>query len=249
MRKVSTFRLIALATVVLLFSSLGVVASVGAAGTVAPEGYWLVTPQGAVFPYGGASTLFGPASTIKGLRAPIVGIVATPSRNGYWMVAADGGVFAFGQAKFYGSLANLKLHAPIAGIAASPSGHGYWLVGQDGGVFAFGDAPFLGAVGVTSPLDTWIGIAASPSGRGYAVVSESGTVKSFGDGSTFFGPSPSHFYAMPGYIVGIQTNRRGYWLFGSDGSVNANTSTNVGDVTTLPSLNVIVASNANPYSP
>ena len=113
--------------VALLSSSMDAVATAGPAapaGLAETVGYWLVTPHGAVFPYGSASTLYGPASTINGLQAPIVGVAATIDRKGYWMVGADGGVFAFGDAKFYGSLGGLKLHAPISAIAVSASGHG-----------------------------------------------------------------------------------------------------------------------------
>ena len=62
------------------------------------------------------------------LRAPLVGMAATPSGAGYWLVAADGGVFAFGDAAFFGSAGTTLLDAPMIGMAAAPSGAGYWLL-------------------------------------------------------------------------------------------------------------------------
>jgi 3D (Asp-Asp-Asp) domain-containing protein len=107
------------------------------------------------------------ASVPTGLRAPIVGIAATPDGNGYWLVGADGGVFSFGDANFYGSAANTHLKAPIVGIAATPDGNGYWLVGADGGVFSFGDANFYGSAANTHLKAPIVGIAATPDGNGY----------------------------------------------------------------------------------
>src|SRR5690348_4022535 len=93
----------ALVVTVLALSSFGVGSAAPAAPAPLRPGYWAFTAQGGVYPYGGADSMFGPASVMSGLRAPIVGAAATPARDGYWMVAADGGVFAFGHAGFYGS--------------------------------------------------------------------------------------------------------------------------------------------------
>jgi ketosteroid isomerase-like protein len=79
------------------------------------------------------------------LNAPIVAIMARPQGDGYWEVGADGGIFNYGEAKFHGSLGNVKLNAPIVDGVATPTGNGYWLVAGDGGIFAFGDAGFMGA--------------------------------------------------------------------------------------------------------
>jgi hypothetical protein len=50
--------------------------------------------------------------------APAVGIAASPSGAGYLIATADGGVFAFGDARFAGSLGNVRLAQPIVAIAA-----------------------------------------------------------------------------------------------------------------------------------
>jgi hypothetical protein len=215
-----------IASVALVFSSFGTAAA--AAGPNA-SGYWLATAQGAVFPFGGASTVFGPASTIFGLHGPIVGIVATPRRDGYWMVASDGGVFAFGRAAFYGSLGNRSLNAPITGMASTPDGRGYWLVGADGGVFAFGDAVFAGSSAGNLPLAilmgddvraTVAGIVAAPDGRGYALVTQAGGVLPFGSAPKFFTPRTSvPNLLLP--IVGVAKAPVGFWMLALDGGIFA----------------------------
>lgn len=118
---------------------------VGIADADDTGGYWLTRADGGVFPHGSASTTFGPASVIRGLREPIVGIAPTPSRDGYWLVAADGGVFAFGNAEFFGSMGGQPLNSPIVGMASTVDGGVYWLVSRDGGVFSFGNAQFMGS--------------------------------------------------------------------------------------------------------
>ena len=206
-------------------------------------GYWLVRADGATYPFGKASPYLGPASTIRGLNRPIVGVAANPDRQGLWMVAADGGVFSFGDARFYGSAANLELAAPIVGMAATPDGGGYWLLGADGGVITFGDAPYLGRAyfpcsGVISPfgsrsgcpamVDEGAGIAATGDGAGYWIADTSAQVQHFGDAGdlgTYSGPVP-----INGPTIGItptpapsssSSPEQGYYLVGADGGVFA----------------------------
>jgi len=67
------------------------------------------------------------ASVPADLRAPMVGMAATPDGGGYWLVGADGGVFSFGDANFYGSAERMHPASPIVGMAVTPDGGGYWL--------------------------------------------------------------------------------------------------------------------------
>jgi hypothetical protein len=86
-------------------------------------------------------------------------------------------VFTFGDARFYGSLGDMKLHSPVVGMAATPDGGGYWLVAADGGVFTFGDARFYGSLGGGStPI---VGIIANDD-LGYRLVGPTGTTYAFG---------------------------------------------------------------------
>ena len=109
------------------------------------SGYWLVEEQGAVSPFGSASSEGSLGSPEVGTG--IVGIAATPDGRGYWLAGRNGGVFAMGDAAFLGSAGAFPLNRPIVGMAATPDGRGYWLVASDGGIFAFGDAKFNGSTG------------------------------------------------------------------------------------------------------
>jgi hypothetical protein len=84
------------------------------------NGYWLVTADGAVYAFGGA-TYYGGANGLK-LVAPIVGIVATPDGKGYWLIGADGGVFTYGDARFFGtpSTVGANLNSAVVGAASVP---------------------------------------------------------------------------------------------------------------------------------
>ena len=104
---------------------------------------------------------------------------AAPAPTGYWLVGADGGVFAFGDARFYGSLAGMRLNAPIKAMVATPDGKGYWLVGADGGVFAFGDARFWGSLAGVSLNRPIVGMATDPQTGGYWLVGADGGVFAF----------------------------------------------------------------------
>ena len=180
------------------------------------KSYWVFTANGAVYPFGTASS-HGTATTTA-LRQPIVGDAATPDGAGYWLVAADGGVFSFGDATFYGSLGNKVLNKPIVGIAATPDGGGYWLVAADGGVFSFGDATFYGSLGNKVLNKPIVGIAATPDGGGYWLVAADGGVFSFGD-AAFYGSLGAQHLNKPVVGIAADPNGGGYWLVASDGGV------------------------------
>ena len=109
---------------------------------------------------------FGDAKSYGSIRshpkAPIMGIVRTPSGRGYWLVTRAGGVVAFGDAHNYGSMGGKRLPAPITALTATPSGRGYWLIGRSGRVYPFGDATLYTSAGhpTTQPI-----IAAASSHR------------------------------------------------------------------------------------
>jgi peptidoglycan/xylan/chitin deacetylase (PgdA/CDA1 family) len=192
----------------------------------------------------GDAGLFGSTAAMA-LRAPIVGMAATPTGNGYWLVAADGGVFAFGDAGFFGSTAAMALRAPIVGMAAAATGNGYWLVAADGGVFAFGDAGFFGstaAMALRAPIvgmAAWpcgfgywlvaastalrgpiVALAAWPCGFGYWLVAADGGVFAFGDAG-FFGSTATVALRAPIVGMAAQPWGLGYWLVAADGGVFA----------------------------
>jgi len=168
-----------------------------------------------VSPFGGAPKLGAPKEV---LRAPLVGIAATPSGRGYWLVASDGGIFSFGDARFHGSTGGMRLNRPIVGMASTHSGRGYWLVASDGGIFSFGSARFHGSTGNIRLNRPIVGMARTPIGNGYWLVASDGGIFSFGD-AKFYGSTGKMRLARP--IVGMvpTTTGKGYWLVASDGGI------------------------------
>jgi hypothetical protein len=189
------------------------ISEVGIAPTDGDRGYVTVDQLGNITTEGDAAQFLDvPAS------APAVGI-APASAGGVWIVASDGGVFTDGNARFHGSLGNVRLNAPVVGIAATPDGGGYWLAASDGGVFAFGDARFHGSLGTVHLNSPVVGIAATPDGGGYWLVASDGGVFAFGD-ARFHGSLGAVHLDAP--VVGMAADGRGgYWLVASDGGVFA----------------------------
>jgi hypothetical protein len=74
---------------------------VGIDATSDGGGYWLVTADGAVFPFGDAGG-YGSRGSIHS-SSPIIEMESTPDGRGYWLIAADGGLFPFGDAPGYGA--------------------------------------------------------------------------------------------------------------------------------------------------
>lgn len=143
------------------------------------EGYWVISSEGHVVPFGETTPYYGSAANIL-LNNIMTGMAVTPDGDGYWLVGEDGGVFAFGAAPFEGSVPPVDLNAPASEIESTPTGLGYWICAQDGGVFTFGDAVFYGS-GVGVVTDLVYSITSTPSGAGYFLVAADGNVYAFGD--------------------------------------------------------------------
>ena len=191
---------------------------VGATGTPAGKGYWMVGGDGGIFTYGDAA-FYGSTGNIR-LNQPIVGMASTPTGKGYWLVASDGGVFSFGDATFYGSTGNIRLNQPVVGMATTPTGRGYWLVASDGGIFPFGDAVFRGSTGnirLNKPIN---GMAAMPTGNGYWMVASDGGIFTFGD-ATFLGSTGGITVPSPVARMVLTSDANGYWLATTGGTVYA----------------------------
>jgi hypothetical protein len=182
------------------------------------RGYWTLGSDGGVFTYG-ALDFHGSTGGMK-LKAPVVGMAATPTGNGYWLVASDGGVFTFGDATFYGSTGAMHLNKPVVGMASTPSGHGYWLVATDGGVFTFGDATFFGSTGALRLDQPVIGMATRPQGDGYWLVAKDGGVFTFA-AAAYLGSTPAAGACTPPTAAQIvpSATGNGYWIQGTNGVV------------------------------
>lgn len=153
----------------------------------------------------GDKTLSGDAFRSRfGLKSDWFRVVNNPSGGvqGYWVLDTAGGIFTFGNARFHGSLPQLRAQgvgvgrAEIMDIEPTPSGDGYWILDRAGGIFSFGDAQFFGSIpqlraqGVPiGPADV-IDLAATPSGQGYWLLDSVGGQFAFGD-AQFFGSVPA----------------------------------------------------------
>jgi len=184
---------------------------VGIASTPDGNGYWLVAADGAVTPFGDATT-YPPAVT----PWPVVGMAADDRTGGYWLVSAAGAVLGF-DAPLLGSLAGVNLNQPVVGVAATPDGGGYWLVAADGGVFAFGDARFQGSTGGIHLARPVVGMAADAATGGYWLLAADGGVFAFD--APFLGSAASLHLRAPVVAMAGTPDDGGYWLAGADGGV------------------------------
>ena len=152
---------------------------VGITATSDWQGYWLVTSNGAVYPYGDAHN-YGGASAVR-LAAPIVGIAATPDGLGYWLVGSKGAVYGYGDAGNYGGTSASKhsgAHKRHGGLSGSR------------GLLAdrvqrlclpirSSRQPRFGLPG--SPRPKWSEYCPSPDGGGYLEAAANGAVYAYGD--------------------------------------------------------------------
>jgi type VII secretion-associated serine protease mycosin len=182
------------------------------------RGYWVVTVDGQVRPFGEARSY----GDLRGRRltAPIVAAARTPTGRGYWLASADGAVFSFGDARFYGSMYGRHLNGAIVGMAATPSGNGYVLLGRDGGIFTFGDARFYGSMGGKRLNGPVLDMTITANGRGYWFVAADGGIFSFGN-ARFYGSTGSMRLAAPMRSMTAAADGRGYWMVAADGGIFA----------------------------
>ena len=148
-------------------------------------GYWLVTVNGGVFPFGNAD-YYGSLPAIGVLDAEVVAIVPTADGKGYFMVSWQGGVYAFGDARFEGSCGTIGgCGAPLTGLVPDATGNGYWLLLSNCQMVAFGDAPKIPASDclsyATANKVQARTAARTPDGRGYWVLLINGSVYPEGD--------------------------------------------------------------------
>jgi hypothetical protein len=180
----------------------------------AGRGYWLLGPNGAVYPYGTA-TSYGGANTAPH-SGSVVDLVPTATGKGYWIATSTGEVLTFGDAAHHGDMRGVHLNAPIVGMDVTPGGDGYWLFAGDGGVFTFGAARFHGSTGDQRLNAPVVGMAVPASGRGYWLFARDGGVFSFGD-ATFHGSTGAITLNSPMIGMVRSAGGQGYLLLGGDG--------------------------------
>ncbi len=158
-----------------------------------------------------------PATAPTPLTAPVVGMAATPSGDGYWLVDASGAVSVHGGAKYYGSMAGVRLNSPIAHIVSTSDGLGYWLVAGDGGIFSFGDARFYGSMGGRPLNAPVVAIAADDSTGGYWETASDGGVFAFD--APFHGSTGGLRLDQPIVSMATVASGTGYWFVARDGGI------------------------------
>jgi hypothetical protein len=184
------------------------------------SGYWMLTSDGHVNPFGDAG-FFGQPFPMSG-GVTTVHLEPTPSGHGYWILDSTGRVRVFGDAGWYGNV-NAATLAPgerVVSLSATPSGAGYWVFTSRGRAVPFGDAGFFGdaaALGLNRPV---IGSVATPTGQGYWLFASDGGIFTFGD-AAFFGSTGALRLNQPVVAMAASPTNRGYWLVASDGGIFA----------------------------
>lgn len=186
------------------------------ASTSKADGYWIVSKEGVVYPFGNVEDY---GSLPSDVIARIVDIVATPSGKGYWLMASNGNVYTFGDAKYF--------EAPeVKGVIGkewikllpTKNGNGYFIVGSDGDVMAFGNAEDLGSAKGQLNGDRIIDARITPSGDGYVMLSIKGAVFAFGD-AEFFGAVAKGQLSDTATAIAFSEKANGYWILTQNGQV------------------------------
>jgi hypothetical protein len=184
------------------------------------SGYWMLTADGHVEPFGAARSFGQPYPLRPFVRA--VDLEPSPSGGGYWVLDDAGQVRAYGDAGSFGSVpVNLldRDERPIS-LSATPSGKGYWVFTTRGRVVPFGDAGFFGDVSAISLNRPVTGSVATPTGLGYFLFASDGGIFTFGD-AAFEGSTGGMRLNRPVVAMAVSPERGGYWLVGSDGGLFA----------------------------
>ena len=193
------------------------------------SGYWMLTADGHVHPFGDAGFFGQPYPLRTGALA--VDLEPSPSGGGYWVLDDAGQVRHYGDAW---EPPCLPLGSPALGsvpvrldpgeravsLSATPTAGGYWVFTSRGRVLPFGDAGFFGDVSAMSLNRPVLGSVATPTGLGYFLFASDGGIFTFGD-AAFHGSTGSMRLNRPVVAMAVAPDRKGYWLVGSDGGLFA----------------------------
>jgi ribosomal protein L24E len=188
-------------------------------GTGYEVGYWMLSADGTVYPFGDVTDLGHPHGD-GAVQA--VKLEPTPTGGGYWILTSDGAVTGYGDAAGFGNgpLGNLASGETATSMSSTPSGQGYWVFTNRGRVLPFGDAKFFGDMSKVALNGPILGSIATPSGNGYYMVASDGGIFAFGDAKFQGSMGGRHLNAAVEAIVPTADNG-GYWLVASDGGIFA----------------------------
>jgi hypothetical protein len=185
------------------------------------DGYWMLSADGAVYPFGGAVNLGDAKPHLAGHQA--VDLEPTPNYGGYWIVDDIGRVFGFGNAKTTPGNVDAGALRPgekVTSISSTPTAAGYWIFTSQGRVFAKGDATHFGDMAGTTLNGPVLDSIPTPTGEGYYMVGSDGGIFAFGD-AEFAGSMGGKPLNAPVQSLVPDPDGAGYWLVASDGGIFA----------------------------
>ena len=184
--------------------------TVGIAARPQDDGYWLLTADGQVTPFGNAPTL----GSVQG-SSLAVGLVAAPDGKGYWVLTADGTVTPFGDVRTFPLNGGQAVTTAAVAMARTADGMGYWVLGSGGQIAAYGDAIAYGQA--QSNDDSFVALCGTPDSKGYWAVTSKGALSAFGDAADLASSSVPATATISAMLV--TTSGQGYGLVGTDGTV------------------------------
>ncbi|MCP3855272.1 MAG: hypothetical protein GY698_11140 [Actinomycetia bacterium] len=190
----------------------------------ATDGYWMLEEDGAVYGFGGVSTM-SPGLPPFGHKA--LSLDTTPDGRGLYTLMSDGRVQIAGHATWLGEATDhtgwFADEVP-ASISTHPSGTGYWIFTSRGRALAFGDAKHksdLVDIGLAPVLNgPVVASVPTPTGKGYWMIASDGGVFGFGD-AKFAGSTGGWALNQPVVAMIPDPDGGGYWLVAADGGIFA----------------------------
>jgi outer membrane biosynthesis protein TonB len=174
------------------------------------NGYRMVTKDGRVFAFGGATVLPANGTHAQGFAVDIAS-----AKDGYWVLTSNGNIRAFGSAAVMANVPLAKGETAVA-IEANSDGTGAWVVTSKGRIHARGAATTLGDLGGKG--QQIVSLSATASGQGYFMTTRKGVVRAFGDAKAV-GDLAGKKLAKPIVAVTADPDGSGYWLTGADGAI------------------------------
>ena len=183
-------------------------------------GYWMVSENGQIDPFGAAPYRGDGWGDLEETRA--VALESVASGAGYWLLHESGNVTPFGGAPDLGGLtAGQRTSAEKAvALVGTPGGDGYWLFTDRGRVFPFGSVRSLGDLSTVHLNRPIVAAAGTPTGKGYVLVADDGGVFTFGD-ARFAGSMGGRSLNAPIRSLALDPDGSGYWLAATDGGIFA----------------------------
>jgi hypothetical protein len=209
-------------------------------------GYYLLSSQGVVYPFGYA--LDHGSVPPSALNAPATSIAFDPSTHGYWVALRSGKVIDF-DTPVLTEAPGHPAPSDIVAITATPDGDGFWLVSGTGKVYPYGDAGYFGEV--STPINKPVlAISPTPDGKGYYLLAGDGGIFTYGD-ARFYGSTGGMHITSPVVSMAVDRHTGGYWLVAADGMVYAFNAPFLGDMygkhLNRPMLDIVGVPNGEGY--